>query len=764
MGFKKKSFIFCLTFFFSICNSYSAMVTFNKIADVDDDPSTTSLASGIEFNSNGTKMFVSYANSSADNVAKVRTYNLTSPYDVSSAEFAGSTENCELTGVNIAGNRQVYDLEISNDGMKLLVASRHFNSNTADEHKVHVFNLSSPYDISSCALASQTTDLNNAANTHGSNAGDFGSSGRGNHKLQSLEISNDGTKLFLLFFDNASNGVGGRLYEYKLSSAYNLSTLNLVQSAGIKFNDTLTTGIDNPSGMRFSPNGKRLFISSHAHGGKPRVTQVSLSSAFDTSSFVIDGNVQIGSSTSGFPASERNDQPRGIAFNGFGLKLYVSSDKSHNEDEVYEYDLVCPFNIIEGKCPPISENDVRLGIAEAQVELAKRSISLSTNSALNRLKWIRRNKDKQNLSNQNIKLNFSNNMLSSLKNLPISTFKKVSVKKNSDDSNQNYFYWSEGSISLGRIGDTSISSTKDLKTNSLTFGVDKFNDKKAISGVAIRLGFEDVDIGLGGNNLDSNTYNFTYYHTSHSNNNEKFLDTILGVGRIKSDILTVLDNKKLTASRTGEQVYGAVKMQDEYLHDNYRIIPYGQIDLGYTQLDDYQERGKGGINVDDQYIRTGNLRAGLTIIENEIDENYSIRGHGKLEYKADLFNTSSFKYSYVEDNSTSFIQTLETGALHNIIGEIGLDLILDDNYSIFIIYERDQAVGKGHTESIYVALGYLPYQNNEYRLSLHGSENILTNLEIKKNLNGSDISFNLSDDLTNLGENREALLNLNKVF
>ena len=65
MGLKKKSFIFCLIFFFSICNSYSAMVTFNKIADVDDDPSTTSLASGIEFNSNGTKMFVSYANSSA---------------------------------------------------------------------------------------------------------------------------------------------------------------------------------------------------------------------------------------------------------------------------------------------------------------------------------------------------------------------------------------------------------------------------------------------------------------------------------------------------------------------------------------------------------------------------------------------------------------------------------------------------------------------------------------------------------------------------
>ena len=751
-----------IVFFLSICNSFSAMMTFSQKNNVNDTPTTINLASGVEFNSNGTKMFVSYANSSADNVAKVRTYNLTSPYDISTAEFAGSSENCELTGVNIVGNRQLYDLEISNDGMKLLVASRHFNSDTADEQKAHVFNLSSPYDISSCALASQTSDLNNAANTHGSNAGDFGSSGRGNHKLQSLEISNDGMKLFLLFFDDASDGVGGRLYEYELPSAYNLSSLSLVQSAGIKFTDSLATGIDNPSGMRFSPNGKRLFITSHAHGGVQRVTQVSLSSAFDTSSFVIDGNVQV--SNNSMSKDEKNEQPRGIAFNGFGLKLYLSGDKQHVTDEVYEYDLVCPFNIIEGKCPPISENAVRLGIAEAQVELAKRSISLSTNSALNRLKWIRRNKDKQNLSNQNIKLNFSNNMLSSLNNLPISTFKKASIKKNQNDSNKNYFYWSEGSISIGRIGDTSISSTKDLKTNSLTFGVDKFNDEKNISGVALRLGFEDVDIGSGGSNLDSKTYNFTYYSTSPIKNNEKFVDTILGVGRIKSDILTVLDNKKLTASRTGEQVYGTVKIKDEYLHDNYTFIPYGQIDLGHTQLDDYRESGKGGINVEEQFIRTGNLRAGLTIIENEIDEKYSFRGHGKLEYRAELINTSNFKYSYVEDNSTSFIQTLETGALHNISGEIGLDIIFEDNYSIFIIYERDHAFGTGHTHSIYIALGYLPYQNNEYRLSLKGSENFLSNLEIKKNLNGYDISFNLSDDLTNLGENREALLNLNKVF
>ncbi len=37
--------------------------------------------------------------------------------------------------------------------------------------------------------------------------------------------------------------------------------------------------------------------------------------------------------------------------------MYIGSDRDQNEDEVYEFDLVCPFNIIEGKCPSITTGD-----------------------------------------------------------------------------------------------------------------------------------------------------------------------------------------------------------------------------------------------------------------------------------------------------------------------------------------------------------------------------------------------------------------------
>ena len=88
-----------------------------------------------------------------------------------------------------------------------------------------------------------------------------------------------------------------------------------------------------------------------------------------------------------------------LTFSANGLKLYIGSDNNQGDedDHIMEYDLVCPFNIIAGTCPAITKGD-KTGIAIAQIEVATRTIEHSTDTALNRLKWIRRNKDSQNLN------------------------------------------------------------------------------------------------------------------------------------------------------------------------------------------------------------------------------------------------------------------------------------------------------------------------------------------------------------------------------
>ena len=198
-------------FLLPISNSFGAM-TFSQKAEFADQPSGAGIVAGIEFNKDGTKIFISYANKSG--VHTINEYHLTIPYDVSSKVYAGDSERCVLTGTD--GNT-IYDLEISSDGMKLFVVSRRVKNNDQDGDKVYGYDLSSPYDISTCSLASETENLDNGVFTVGSNAGDFAYPEAMNnldkHRLQGVEINNDGTKLFLIFMDTESDTVNGRLYE-----------------------------------------------------------------------------------------------------------------------------------------------------------------------------------------------------------------------------------------------------------------------------------------------------------------------------------------------------------------------------------------------------------------------------------------------------------------------------------------------------------------------------------------------------------------------
>ena len=142
---------------------------------------------------------------------------------------------------------------------------------------------------------------------------------------------------------------------------------------------------------------------------------------------------------------------------------------------------------------------IRTGIAIAQIEVATRTIEHSTDTALNRLKWIRRNKDNQNLTNLNLDLNFTNQMLASLTKV----VKTSATTKKKEEKQQDVFYWSEGSIAVGRVGDTNVSSFKKIKTDAITVGRDKFTKNNGISGLAFRFGKNDIKVGSAGSNLDT---------------------------------------------------------------------------------------------------------------------------------------------------------------------------------------------------------------------------------------------------------------------
>ncbi len=728
---------------FPISNSFGAMVTSVQNETFED---LGREINGIHFNKDGTKVFTSYSFAPAatpNDHHFIHEYNLSTPYDISTRTYAGNDERCKTgSGSDGTETQFIHDLEFSSDGMKLFTTTR---GNDGDV--VYRFDLTSPYDISTCTYISETIDLD-SDNTlqNGSNAGTRSSTD--DNRLQGMEINENGTKLFLVYHGVSSEKP--RLLEYQLSTPYDLATISLVTSAGIALDGQ---GVVNPNTMRFSANGKRIFIISHSSGDQA-VTQISLNVAYNTSAFTIDGTVSL----IPFLRATGKDEPRGIAFSSSGLKMYIGDD---NDQEIYEFDLVCPFNIIEGKCPSITENKDRTGMVSAQIEIAKRTIDHSTDSALNRLKWIRRNKDKQNLTNLNIDINFTNQRLASLTEI----VKNVAAKKKAKVIEKDVFYWSEGSITVGRIGDTSISSTKKIDTDAITFGADKFTDENGIKGLAFRVGRNNVDIGNSGSNLDADTFNITYYSTTPIEDDTKFLDTFIGIGGLRSDLLTVLDGKNLTANRKGKQIYGTIRIKDEIKKDNLTLIPSGRFDIGHTILGSYNEAGNGGIDVENQHIRTKKVRAGFAAVEDVLNEKYTLKRHGKIEYIVDLDRSSKLKYTYTGDRSVTFDDSISSEALHSINGEIGIDIVLQDNFSVFLIYERNQALGSGHTDKIHIAIGYLPSKETNYAFNIKGSDDLRSEYILSKTINDFELDFKIiNEDPFDISDIKQAFFNLRKVF
>ena len=654
---------------------------------------------GVTFNNDGSKMYIIGTDSDA-----VHEFNLTTNFNVDSFTFSQSfsVSAQELIPTQVKFNK---------DGSKMFIVGEHTD-------QVEEYILTKSFDISTATHESSFFIGTQEARAYG------------------LDFSTDGKNMYVSGLD------GQAVHQYSLNVGFDLS-------AGVTFLRTadLTTlrddeggDEDEPTGIEFNLDGTRMFLV----GTKGNdVNQYTLSEGFNISTASWDGGLEYGGN------------PSAIHFSPSGLIMFIAG----NSEVIREHHLPCPYNFFAGKCPPITEGD-RRGIAEAQIDIANRTIEHSTDTALNRLKWIRRNKDLQDLSFRNIKLNFSNQMLASLAEAI-----HVSTSPQKKNKNKDIFYWSEGSLAFGKVKEKETSSKRKIYTDGITIGADKFTDDQGIKGLAFRFSQNDVKVGTAGSRLDTNTYNLTYYSTTPVKDDSRFLDAVVGIGILKSDISSVLDVFTLSGNRNGKQIYGTLKLKEEIKKDELILIPAAQIDLGYTLLSSYSESGKSAMRFEKQSIQSRNLRLSLASVEELNNKKYKIKQHSKLEYKANLHRSSNVKYSYINDSSSKFDTELNSGALHNFNWEAGVDVIYDENFSLFFIYEHNKALGAGYTNKIHIALGYLPQKNTNFAIKIEGDDIIKSKYIYTKNVNGLDIDFYLLNNNAMRPETfDEIALNLRKVF
>lgn len=133
-----------------------------------------------------------------------------------------------------------------------------------------------------------------------------------------LCFSADGTSMYVTGHANE------RVYQYTLSAAWDLSTASYTRQLSTSSKE------DEPSDIRFSPDGLKMFI---VGSQSDSVHQYALSTAW---------NIGSASFTASFDVSSEELFPYALHFSADGLIMYVAGN---SQDKVFQYTLSSPWTI-----------------------------------------------------------------------------------------------------------------------------------------------------------------------------------------------------------------------------------------------------------------------------------------------------------------------------------------------------------------------------------------------------------------------------------
>ena len=403
----------------------------------------------------------------------------------------------------------------------------------------------------------------------------------------------------------------------------------------------------------------------------------------------------------------------------------------------------------KGATNPLDDKDVVASI-EAQTEAPKKVLQHITTPIFNRLNWIRGYETDNNLNSQKIKFNIVNPKIDKILNIIPET---VSLNKIPTRLEDDWLFWSEGSISVGRVGETSTSSFKEIDTNAITIGWDKKIDQKKIHGYAITYTKDDVKVGDNGSTLDVESYSFSTYATFHRKENS-YVEGILGTSKLDLRNKRVKNNNSLKGDRNGKQFFGSIHYINTISNEKVNISPNLRLDLSYTKLTDYTETGSNAISYDEQTVETAGIFGGFTFNKEVFKDDYIIRPSAGFELGLDLSPNSDISLNYVSDPNTKYTKSIDQQGEESIKGKVGFDLLKDNGWSLMAFYERNQSQNR-HSDTFYFLTGYVVSKDEEYVMKIDENK---TSLVYKKNIDGIDIKFDSGYEL--FTENPDYYFNL----
>ncbi len=402
---------------------------------------------------------------------------------------------------------------------------------------------------------------------------------------------------------------------------------------------------------------------------------------------------------------------------------------------------------------PTTDKDV-LGSINAQYQLAKDYILHSINVVSDRLQYLRHNKSNNNPSSHNLKLDFEDQLLNPLINTLISKNDKSILP-------HDWASWSTGTIKVSKIGDSLNASSEKTDGHGIAFGADKKLNNNDLVGAAIQFSQSDTDIGTNGTGFESENINLSIYGTRPLDENN-FIEGLVGIGLIESDLNRVRGTNILFGSRNAIQLFGSFNYGKTIDRGDFNLTPIARIDLGYTELESYSEIGIDALSYNKQSIENGILSLGFEISDIIRFNDEEFRPFGSIEYGLDFSSSSDAKMNYVSDSSTVYTYTNGANSDHLISSVIGFKYTSKDHLEISSNYKRIQGNMSEQTDTLNVTVHLKSDNDTNYSVLLVGSENYNFKFGISKNYDGLILKFDTSHSIHTAHD--EAHVSLTKVF
>ena len=687
----KKNFLFVVFFLFIFGSNSFADLQFKQSKDISDD---TDHLRGIFIKPDGTRVYVT----SDDATPTVIEYSLNVPFDISTATKTSQT-NLLVSGG--AAMDKPHAIEFKPDGTVMYVI--HSNSGSVG---VEQFNLTTAWDTQTLSYDASLSISDDV-------------------QIRALAFKSDGTRVYIAQRDH------GRVKQFDLSTPWDLSSAtNKVES------NSFTGEENNLRNIQFSSDGTFMYLGGN---GGDDINRYKLPIAWDISTITHETIFSISSQTG---------EMRGFKFTANFTKLYVTGDDGSSSDDnvIYEYDLNCAGTIT---CLDASTNADVKAIIEANVDTAKRIIKNNTLPIFHRTEWLRRHKNKDNLSNLNAEIDFTNQKIEKIAN----TLNILKKEKDRSYNSNDWFEWSEGRISFGKKY-TNGASSRDIHSYGFSIGADKIKkgDRDSMYGYVFQYTNDNVDIGSNGTNLNTDSYGLALYETK-LRDDQFFTDSVIGLNLLHIDHQRVTYGNTLKGDREGQQIYGSINFGKRLVEEEINYNPGIKLDLGYTKLKAFREKTTIGNTLTDsliykeQNIKTALATIGLLFDTANQQEKKTTNHHGRLEYVGDFSPSSNAEFYYLNNQSTNYEYKVNNKSKNNYRIGYGFDITSISGWSIVTNFERFGASGKGYVNELYLLLGYVPIDDIEYAMTL---DNDKASLTYKRNLNSFDIK--MSSNYNFIGE------------